>query len=73
MSEYCEMLETCGFFRNFKGNTETVAEGWIKNFCENQEKSEKCERKKYRRLHGKPPADNMTPTGKIIPVYDSKK
>lgn len=66
MSEYCELLEKCGFFRKFNESSEVVTEGWIKNFCENQEKSEKCERKKFRKSHGKPPADNMTPTGKII-------
>jgi hypothetical protein len=62
------MLEKCGFFRNFKGNSEVVTEGWIKKFCENQEKSERCARKKYRKMNGKPPADNMTPTGKIITI-----
>ncbi len=66
MSEYCEKLEKCGFFHNFKGNSEVVTEGWIKKFCENQEKSKKCERKKYSKANAKPPAENMTPTGKII-------
>jgi len=62
----CELLETCGFFKNFKGNTEVVKQGWIKMYCEDREKSEKCARKQYRKKHGKPPADNMTPTGKML-------
>jgi len=28
--------------------------------------SEKCERKKIRKQTGKPPADNMAPTGKML-------
>ncbi|MFH0925036.1 MAG: hypothetical protein V1872_05300 [bacterium] len=66
MSEKCELLEKCGFFNNFKGNTEVIKEGWIKMFCQNKEKSESCERKKLRKKTGKPPVDNMTPTGKIL-------
>ncbi len=62
----CENLEKCGFFLNFKGNTEVIREGWIKNYCESHEKSERCRRKLYKQSHGKSPADNMTPTGKII-------
>lgn len=66
MSEKCELLEKCGFFLNFKGNTEVAKQGWIKMFCENKERSAKCERKKIRNQTGKPPADNMTPSGKLL-------
>jgi hypothetical protein len=66
MTEKCELLEKCGFFLNFKANTEVVKQGWIRNFCESQEKSERCERKKIRKQTGKPPADNMAPTGKKL-------
>lgn len=62
----CEFLEKCGFFLNYKNNTETIKNGWIKMFCEEQEKSEKCKRKKIRQETGKPPADNMSPTGKML-------
>jgi hypothetical protein len=68
MSAYCENLEKCGFFLNFKGNSEVIMEGWIKTFCESAEKSNKCQRKIYKITHGKSPTDNMTPTGKIIAV-----
>ncbi|OQC47101.1 MAG: hypothetical protein BWX58_01717 [Deltaproteobacteria bacterium ADurb.Bin026] len=66
MSEKCELLNTCGFFINFRGNTEVVKQGWIKMFCESKEKSEKCKRKEIRKQTGKPPVDNMTPTGKML-------
>lgn len=66
MSEKCELIDKCGFFLNFKGNSESVKNGWTTLFCENKEKSEKCERKKIRKATGKPPVDNMTPTGKMV-------
>jgi hypothetical protein len=67
MSEQCELLDKCGFFLNYRGNSEVVKEGWIIMFCKSKEKSEKCERKKIRKQTGKPPEDNMTPTGRILP------
>jgi len=66
MLEKCELLDKCGFFLNFKGNTEVIKQGWIKLYCENKEKSEKCVRKQIRKQTGKPPADNITPTGKML-------
>ena len=66
MSEECELLDKCGFFLNFKANSEVIKQSWIRMFCENNEKSEKCERKKFRKKTGKPPADNMAPTGKML-------
>jgi hypothetical protein len=64
----CELLERCGFFRAFKGNSEVVTNGWIKMFCENVDKSEYCERKKTRTRTGVPPEDNVAPTGNVIGV-----
>ncbi|MBF0378123.1 MAG: hypothetical protein HQK72_11655 [Desulfamplus sp.] len=68
MSENCELMEKCGFFLNFKGNSEAIKEGWISMFCKDQTKSEKCQRKIIRKKTGKPPADNMTPTGKLLEI-----
>ncbi len=62
----CELLDKCGFFLNFKGNTEVIRQGWIKLYCESKDKSETCVRKQIRKQTGKPPADNMTPTGKML-------
>jgi len=66
MSAKCELLDRCGFFLNFKGNTEVIKQGWIKYYCDDLEKSAKCERKKIRTQTGKPPADNMAPSGKLL-------
>jgi hypothetical protein len=66
MPENCESFSKCPFFLNFGGNTEVVKQGWVRLFCQDKEKAEKCERKRLRRETGKPPADNMTPTGKIV-------
>jgi len=68
MSEKCELLEKCGFFLNYQGNSEVIKQGWISNFCESYDKSEKCERKKVRNQTGKPPADHMAPTGRLLPT-----
>ena len=64
--EKCELLDKCGFFKNYQGNTEVVKNAWIKMFCDDKQSSERCERKKYRKQNGKPPADNMAPTGKML-------
>ncbi len=64
--EGCQFLEKCGFFNNFQGNPEVVKQGWVRMYCQNLEKSEGCERKKYRKAKGTPPADNMSPTGKML-------
>lgn len=66
MSQKCELLKTCGFFLNFKGNSEVVKQGWIRMYCDDLAKSESCQRKIIREKTGKPPADNMTPTGKML-------
>lgn len=66
MAEKCEFLDKCGFFLNFKGNSEVIKQGWIKLYCENRKKSEECARKKYRKEKGTPPPDNMSPTGKFL-------
>jgi hypothetical protein len=62
----CELLETCGFFLNFKSHTESIKQRWIELYCENSENSEICERKIIRKQTGEPPANNMAPTGKLL-------
>jgi hypothetical protein len=66
MPENCELLEKCGFFKNFHGNSEVVKNSWIRMFCRDKEKSTNCKRKEIRTQTGKPPADNMAPTGKLL-------
>lgn len=73
MSEKCEHLEKCGFFINFQGNTDTIVNGWIAMYCDSKEKSESCERKKIKNQTGKPPADNMAPTGRMLLIIKNIK
>ncbi len=64
--ENCENLAKCAFFIEFKGNPEVIKKGWIRMFCEDQNKSELCLRKQYKKQHGIPPATNMSPTGNFL-------
>ena len=66
MAEQCEYLETCGFFQNYSGSTEVIKEGWVKMYCDDRDKAKQCERLKIREQTGKPPVDNMCPTGKLL-------
>ena len=68
MEQSCELLENCGFFINFKGNAEVIKEGWVRMYCQSEDKSARCKRKMLRKETGKPPMDNMAPTGDIIKV-----
>ena len=68
MSEECEFLEKCGFFNNYEHHTEAIKYQWIVMFCKDREKSKECKRKEFRLKHGKPPADNMTPTGRMLEI-----
>ena len=66
MNQPCELLQKCGFFMNYQDDSEVVKQGWIRIYCESVEKSEKCQRKKIRNQTGKPPSDNLSPTGKYL-------
>ncbi len=63
----CELLQSCGFFKNYLKSNEELIQLWIKLYCRNKEKSEQCKRKQYRKQHGTPPPDNMSPTGTMLP------
>ena len=66
MNKKCELLDRCGFFKNYGGNSEVLKNGWITMFCDDLVRSEDCERRKIRQKTGNPPVDNMTPTGKLV-------
>ena len=66
MQEKCEKLEGCGFFNNFKGNSEASKRGLCLLYCHDKKKSEKCKRKQFKLKTGNPPADNMAPSGKML-------
>ena len=66
MSEKCDLLEKCGFFKHYNKTIEVLEKAWVIMYCESKETSEQCERKKIRREKGFPPVDNMAPTGEIL-------
>jgi hypothetical protein len=66
MRAKCELLLKCGFFKNFKNDAGVLEMAWIRMYCESPETSESCERKLFRKQTGRPPADNMAPTGKML-------
>jgi len=70
--EHCELLETCAFFNKYKSNDGVIKQGWIRMYCQSHDKSERCKRKKIRRESGKPPVDNMAPTGDIIAALEEQ-
>ncbi len=66
MLEKCDRVEKCGFFLNYEGNSEVMRQGWIRMFCANSENSAECKRKAIFLETGRPPPDNMAPTGKLL-------
>jgi hypothetical protein len=66
MREKCELLEKCGFFKNHNEGAGVLEKAWIRMYCESEETSESCERKMFRKQTGRPPVDNMAPTGKML-------
>lgn len=65
MSDECANLSVCGFFNKYKDTNKAACLGFIKLYCRG-EKRDECERKKYRKLHGAPPPDNMMPSGVLV-------
>lgn len=66
MSEKCENTPKCGFFLNYKDHPEVIRKKWIENYCNDIEKSEKCERKILKKRTGEKLPDKMTPTGETL-------
>jgi hypothetical protein len=62
----CEFYDTCGFFHGHRDSGEHLNKGWSSMFCDDLEMSQNCKRKKIMLETGKPPIDNMTPTGKFV-------
>ena len=56
MAEKCANLEKCGFFNNYRANTEVTKNGWIRMYCESKVRSDTCERKKIKGKNGQPAA-----------------
>lgn len=65
MSDSCEHLKTCGFFKKYEDSKKGACRGFIDLYCCG-EKRDACERKQYRKAHGTPPPDDMLPNGSIV-------
>ncbi|MDD5746984.1 MAG: hypothetical protein PHO30_06975 [Candidatus Omnitrophica bacterium] len=62
--EQCELFE-CGFLQRFKHADRILSAGIISMYCRGPE-LEDCERRKYEKKYGKPPADSLRPDGRIF-------
>jgi hypothetical protein len=65
MSQECELLEKCGFFKKYQSTKELACKGFIISYCKGSDMDD-CMRKKYRQEHGTPPSDDMMPNGRMI-------
>ncbi len=65
MTEECELLETCGFFKKYQAMKDLACKGFIKLYCRGPKK-EICKRKQYRAEHRELPSDDMLPSGDMI-------
>ncbi len=65
LTQECELLSKCGFFQKYMGTYENACEKMISDYCKGPGQV-KCKRKAYRKKHGKPPIDDMLPTGGIF-------
>ncbi len=62
----CEMIEKCPFFEKHYPEKDGMYKGWVKSFCENDQKSQDCKRKQYFINNNMPAPEDMTPTGLYI-------
>lgn len=62
----CELLNTCGFFQKYQNAHDLACRGFIKTYC-NGEQMDACKRKLFRLENGTPPADDMLPSGQMMP------
>jgi hypothetical protein len=65
MEEHCELLKICGFFKKYEKDWSFACKGMIQEYCTGSKMNE-CKRKEYRKQHGAPPSDDMTPSGTML-------
>ncbi|MRR08519.1 hypothetical protein EG831_00165 [bacterium] len=63
----CEKLAKCGFIRKYKDSKSMACRGFIHQYC-NGPKQDQCQRKEYSSVNGRPPSDDMLPSGKMVVV-----
>ncbi len=61
----CELLSRCGFFIKYCQTKDLACKGFMRMYCKG-DKQEECKRKIFRKQHGKPPSDDMLPSGQMI-------
>jgi hypothetical protein len=59
---YCELIKVCGYFKKYSTSPEKMHQDFAKDYC-HADNNVTCARKLYRKEHGKPPVDEMLPTG----------
>jgi len=67
MSEVCELLERCGFFKKYGETKDLACRGFINQFCKG-DKMNQCKRKEYSKKHGESPSEDMMPNGRNIAI-----
>lgn len=65
MTEECDRLPQCGFFKKYGDTIQLACRGFVSMYCKGP-KREVCQRKVYMRDHGHPPVDEMMPSGQMI-------
>lgn len=65
MQKECPYLPGCGFFRKYQSSKDMACKGFIAMYCKGAKMNE-CKRLEYRKEQGKPPVDDMMPSGQIL-------
>ena len=65
VAQECENLKQCGFFKKHGGVNDLACNWYIREYC-NGPRQDVCKRKQYKLDHGKPPTDDMLPSGQIL-------
>ena len=63
--EECDLLSKCGFFRKYFQTKDLACKGFMALYCKGPKMND-CKRKQYRQQNGRPPIDDMLPTGQMI-------
>jgi hypothetical protein len=62
MSDQCNRLDLCGFFKKWRTPKDLTSRGFINKYCKGDGMNA-CKRKEYLLKHGTPPSDDMMPNG----------
>ncbi|WP_316859371.1 hypothetical protein [uncultured Cohaesibacter sp.] len=65
MTDCCENLEKCGFFKKYNESKHLACLGFTRTYCQGERQCE-CKRKLYFKENGKAPSDDMMPNGAMV-------